>query len=135
MNSNFSILIIEGHLPLQQTFAQIFKRGGYKTASCIPDHNALITLEQNPFDIVVLDLHQCCDYGLSLFFKIKKNHPLLPVILLSSNSDNDIIPCFENEKAWMIIQKPFEPGFLLKSIHAITGATAKRDVQPLILAC
>lgn len=135
MNSSFSILIIEDHVPLQQTFAQIFRRGGYKTVSCLPDHNALDTLEQYPFDLVVLDLHQCCDYGLSLFFKIKKNHPQLPVIMLSANSDNDIIPCFENEKAWMIIQKPFEPGFLLKSILAITGATAKRDARPLILNC
>lgn len=135
MNSNFSILIIEDHLPLQQTFAQIFRRGGYKTASCIPDRDALVTLAQYPFDIVVLDLHQYSDYGLSLFFKIKKNHPLLPVILLSANSENDIIPCLDNEKAWMIIQKPFEPGFLLKSIHAITGATSVRDAQPLLLTC
>ncbi len=135
MNNNFSILIIEDHVPLQQTFAQIFRRGGYKTVSCIPDLNALTTLGKNPFDLVVLDLHQYSDHGLSLFFKIKKSFPLLPIILLSANSESDIIPDFEDEKAWMIIQKPFEPGFLLKSIHAITSAISKREAQPLIVAC
>jgi DNA-binding response OmpR family regulator len=135
MNDDFSILIIEDHQPLQQTFAQIFRRGGYNSVSCNQDLTALAILSQFPFDLVVLDLHPGSDHGLSLFFKIKKNYPLLPIILLSPNSENDIIPCFEDEKAWMIISKPFEPSFLLKSIQAIIGASTKRNAQPLIVAC
>ncbi len=135
MTHNFSILIIEDDPPLQQTFSQIFERRGYKALSCNPDLTALATLAQHPFDLVVLDLHQYSDNGLSLFFKIKKDYPLLPVILLSANSENDIIPCFEEEKAWMIIRKPFEPGFLLKSIQSITGAATKQNAQPLIVVC
>lgn len=135
MNNNFSILIIEDHPPLQLTFAQILRRGGYKTVICKSDLNALVTLGQQPFDLVVLDLHQYSDFGLSLFFKIKKNYPLLPVILLSANSEEDIIPSFNDEKAWIMIRKPFEPSLLLRSVHAITSTASKRDLQPLIVAC
>jgi len=31
----------------------------------------------------------------------------------------------------MIIRKPYEPGFLLKSIYAITGGALKRNSQLL----
>ena len=131
MRSKTSILLIEEDLPLQKTLAQIFQHGGYTAVSAPPNLSTLSLLARHPFDLIVLDLNQFCDVGLSLFFKIKNNHPLLPVILLSPNSETDDIPNLEDEKAWMIIRKPYEPGFLLKSIYAITGGALKRNSQLL----
>lgn len=127
MRNKISILLIEEDLPLQQTLAYIFQRGGYTAVSAPPNLNALSILAGYPSDLIVLDLNQFCDIGLSLFFKIKNDHPLLPVILLSANSETDDIPNLKDEKAWMIIRKPYEPVFLLKSIYAITGGTLKRN--------
>jgi len=131
MKSKKSILIIEDDQPLQQTLALMFRQGGYTAVSTAPNLNALVTLDNYPFDLIVLDLSQTCDNCLSLFFKIKRNHPLLPVILLSTNSETDSSPCFEGKKDWTIIRKPFEPCFLIKSIRAITDATLLPDSFPL----
>ncbi len=132
MKSNKSILIIEDDPPLQQTLALMFRQRGYKEVSTTPNLNALVILASHLFDLIVLDLDQSCDYCLSLFFKIKKNYPDLPVILLSPNSETDSLPCFEEEKAWMIIRKPFEPSFLLKSIHSITSTPLAHPYLPLV---
>lgn len=131
MKSKKSILIIEDDPPLKQTLALMFRQEGYTAVSTAPNLNALVTLDNYPFDLIVLDLSQNCDNCLSLFFKIKRNHPLLPVILLSANSENDSFPCLEEEKAWIIIRKPFEPCFLIKSVRAITDATLLPDSFPL----
>lgn len=132
MKSIKSILIIEEDTPLQQTLAWMSRQGGYSSVSTVPNLNALVLLEDYPFDLIILDLNQSCDYCLSLFFKIKKNYPDLPVILLSPNSETDSLPCFEEEKAWMIIRKPFEPSFLLKSIHSITSTPLAHPYLPLV---
>ena len=131
MKSKNSILIIEVDRPLQQTLALMFRQEGYTVVSTTLNLNPLVILDGYPFDLIVLDLNQSRDNCLSLFFKIKRNHPLLPVILLSTNSETDSFPCFEEEKAWMIIRKPFEPCFLIKSVRAITDATLLPDSFPL----
>ena len=131
MISKISILLIEEDLPLQQSLAHIFRRVGFTVVSASPNLNALSILAGYPFDLIVLGQNQSCDHGLSLFFRIKKDHPLMPVILLSANPETDAIPGLNEEKAWMIIRKPFEPGFLLNSISAIMGGALKRNSQLL----
>jgi len=131
MKSKKSILIIEDDPPLKQTLALMFRQEGYTVVSTSLNLNPLVILDGYPFDLIVLDLNQNCDNCLSLFFKIKRNHPLLTIILLSTNSETEFLPCFEEEKAWMIIRKPFEPCFLIKSVRAITGTTLICNSFPL----
>lgn len=131
MKTKKSILIIEDDPPLQQTLALMFQRGGHTAVSAAPNSKVLEILDNYPFDLIVLDLNQTCDNCLSLFFKIKKHYPLLPIILLTANTKADSIPGFEEEKDWMIIRKPFEPGFLLKSVHATEGLDLMRSTLPL----
>lgn len=133
MNKDITILIIEDDLPLQQTFAQLFRHGGYKAVNNNPGSNVLVALATHKFDLVVLDLSQPNDHALSLFFKIKQNYPLLPVILLTANSESDEIPCFDEEQAWTIIRKPFEPSFLLRCVQSMLGTISKRALQPLLV--
>jgi len=129
MISKISILLIEEDLPLQHTLAYIFRRGGFEVVSAAPDLNVLSLLAEYSFDLIVLGLNQSSDIGLSLFLKIKKDHPLLPVILLSANPETDVVPGLNDEIGWMLIQKPFEPSFLFKSVSAITGGSLKHESQ------
>lgn len=131
MKSKKSILIIEDDPPLKQTLALMFRKEGYTVVSTTLNLNLLAILDGYPFDLIILDLNQSYDNCLSLFFKIKRYHPYLPVILISPNSENDSFPCLEEEKAWIIIRKPFEPCFLIKSVRAITGTTLICNSFPL----
>ena len=122
MKTKNSILIIEEDLSLKQTLVQVFRSVDYRVVSTGINIKALKLLDEDSYDLVVLDLNKSQDYGLSLFFKIKRDHPQLPVILLSSSLDCGPIPCIEEEQAWMRITKPFEPHFILKTTEEMVSA-------------
>lgn len=115
MDTQLSILIIEEDLPLSQTLVQIFRREGCEVISTAISNKALDLLEDGLFDLVVLDINNTHDRGLSLFFRIKRDHPRLPVILLYSGPECEVITYIDEEEAWVKIPKPFEPAFLLKT--------------------
>lgn len=120
MDTQLSILIIEEDLPLSQTLVQIFRREGCEVISTAISNKALDLLEDGLFDLVVLDINNTHDRGLSLFFRIKRDHPRLPVILLYSG------PYIDEEEAWVKIPKPFEPAFLLKTTLEMISASLVR---------
>ena len=115
MDTQQSILIIEENLPLKQTLVQIFRHEGYHVTSTDVNFNALDLLEEGLFDLVVLDTKNIHDRGLSLFFRIKRDYPRLPVILLFSGTECGAIPYIEEEDFWVKMTMPFEPIFLLET--------------------
>ena len=126
MDTQLSILIIEEDLPLKQTLVQIFRREGYQVVSTAINNKALDLLVASLFDLVVLDIKNTHDRGLSLFFRIKRDYPLLPVILISSGPECGAIPYIDEEDLWVKILKPFEPIFLLETTFEMIGAALER---------
>ena len=126
MDTQPSILIIEDDLPLSQTLVQIFRREGYQVVSTAINNKALDLLERGFFDLVVLDIKNTHDRGLSLFFRIKRDYPRLPVILLSSGPECGVIPYIDEEDLWVKIAKPFEPVFLVKTTSEMISAALVR---------
>ena len=126
MDTQPSILIIEDDLPLSQTLVQIFRREGYQVVSTAINNKALGLLEHGLFDLVVLDIKNTHDRGLSLFFRIKRDYPRLPVILLSSGPECGVIPYIDEEDLCVKIAKPFEPVFLVKTTSEMISAALVR---------
>lgn len=126
MDTQLSILIIEEDKPLSQTLVQIFRREGYQVISTAINNESLDILEQGLFDLVVLDTTNAHDRGLSLFFRIKRDYPRLPIILLSPGPDCGVIPFIDEEDLWVKIPKPFEPVFLLQTTLEMIGAALVR---------
>lgn len=126
MDNQLSILIIEDDKPLSQTLVQIFRHEGYQVVSTAISNKALDLLEDGLFDLVVLDIKNTHDRGLSLFFRIKRDYPLLPVILISSGPECGAIPYIDEEDLWVKILKPFEPIFLLETTFEMIGAALER---------
>ena len=126
MDTQPSILIIEDDQPLSQTLVQIFRREGYQVVSTAINNKALGLLEHGLFDLVVLDIKNTHDRGLSLFFRIKRDYPRLPVILLSSGPECVVIPYIDEEDLWVKIPKPFEPVFLVKTTSEMLSAALVR---------
>ena len=126
MDIQQSILIIEEDLPLSQSLVQIFHHEGYQVTSTPISNNALDLLEDGLFDLVVLDINNTHDQGLSLFFRIKRDYPRLPFILLSPGPECGDIPYLDEEELWVKIPKPFEPGFLLMTAFEMIGSALVR---------
>jgi len=127
MDTQKSILIIEEDLPLKQTLVQIFRREGYQVISTDISYKALDLLEEGLFDLVVLDIKNIHDRGLSLFFRIKRDYPRLPIILLSSGPECGAIPYIDEEDFWVKMTQPFEPIFLLKTTIELIDASLVRQ--------
>jgi DNA-binding NtrC family response regulator len=115
MDYEHRILIIEEDLPLKQTLVHIFLREGFQVISTAVNFKAMDQLKEGSFDLVVLDIKNTHDRGLSLFFRIKRDYPHMPVILLSTSPDSGVIPGIDKEYLWVKITQPFEPLFLLKT--------------------
>lgn len=126
MDTQLTVLVIEDDLPLKQTLVQIFRREGYQVISTAINDKVLDLLEGGLFDLVVLDIKNTHDRGLSLFFRIKRDYPRLPVILLSSGPECGVVPFLDEEDLWVKIPKPFEPIFLLKTTIEMIDAALER---------
>lgn len=124
METHQRILILEEDLPLKQTLSHIFRRAGYQVFSSPVDLSALDLLDGSFFDLVMLDTSKNHDRALSLFFRIKRYYPQLPVIFLLSGPDCDTIPGLEEEDLWVRITKPFDPFDLLRITREMISASA-----------
>lgn len=129
MDKPKSILIIEEELSLQHTLDHILKREGYRVNTSMPSLAALAFIKKEPVDLVVIGLSLLNDYGLAIFFRIKRQYPFLPVILLSSSPDYETIPCLYEEVAWTKISMPFEPKSILNIIQEMTKAPLKAPLE------
>ncbi len=126
MHIQQNILIIEDDPSLRRTLDLIFSREGFQVTSTSVNQKVLDLLEVGAFNLVVLDLCKTNDRGLALFFRVKKDYPSLPIILLSSGQECGAIPHIEDEGSWVKVSKPFEPFFLLETALEMTGTTLSR---------
>ena len=121
METKKRVLIIEENAALQHTLVDLFRHGGYHAKGTCLLWPALSALKQNPYDLIVMDLIPIDDHSLSLFFRIRRDYPSLPIILLSSDFDFESIPGILKEKGWIMLAKPFEPRYLLRKATQMTS--------------
>lgn len=94
--------------------------------ACKDGAEAMTALEQDIFDIVVLDGNMPVADGLAVLRWMRARPALvsLPVIFLTANHDRD----FEKEcmaaGAQLVMTKPFNPGLLVRQIRGMLAARA-----------
>ncbi len=77
------------------------------------------TLEADPVDIVVLDVHVGVDSGLDLMAEIRQRHSSVPVVLLTGSVGS---PGLDGVDADAVISKPF-------TLDQLTGTVGRLVVR------
>lgn len=106
------ILIVEDNPMVVKSLEFKLKKEGYDVSISIDGKNAIEQLESNDFDLVLTDLMLPFISGSELIEYIKKSQPNMPIIVLSTSTQEDIIMEAFTMGVDDFITKPFSPNEL-----------------------
>ncbi len=87
MPDSIRVLLVDDEPVFVETMSKVLKARGYGVGAAAGGVEALEELRFNRYDVVVLDLRMPGMDGIETLERIRKQDPLLPVILLSGHAD------------------------------------------------
>lgn len=112
------ILIVEDEKNMQEIIAEYMQRGGHTCFTADDGMDALLTLKNNPMDLMILDIMMPHLDGFSVC-KMAREMSNLPIIMLTAKSNEDDKLKGYDLGADDYMTKPFSPKVLLAKTNAL----------------
>ena len=112
------ILVIDDEAAIRESLDVLLKLEGYTTRMAADGVEGLRALDQENFDLVLLDLALPGQSGLELLPQIKERHPELPIIMITAYGTVDNVVESIRAGAENFIQKPWDNEKLLADIRS-----------------
>ncbi len=112
------ILIVEDEKNMQEIIVQYMQRGGHTCFTADDGMDALLTLKNNPMDLMILDIMMPHLDGFSVC-KMAREMSNLPIIMLTAKSNEDDKLKGYDLGADDYMTKPFSPKVLLAKANAL----------------
>lgn len=128
------ILIIDDEADIRELISGILQDEGYETRLAGDSDSALTTIEERRPQLLVLDiwLQGSRLDGLELLDVIKKDHPDLPIVIISGHGNIETAVAAIKQGAYEYIEKPFKVDRLCLVIaRALEASRLKREVIEL----
>ncbi len=103
------ILVVEDNPMVVKSLEFKLKKDGYEVIVSEEGRDAMRQIDQNSFDLVLTDLMLPFVSGVELIDYIRKKSPQLPIIVLSTSTQEDIITEAFTMGVDDFITKPFSP--------------------------
>ena len=103
------ILIVDDEEIVIRSCLRILDGGEYQVESVQDGREALRKIEDNPYDVVILDIMMPEIDGLEVLRRVKETHPNIDVIMITGLSQIDTAVQAMKLGAFDYISKPFEP--------------------------
>ena len=117
------ILVIEDNLMVIKSLEFKLKKEGYEVHLTEDGRQAMDKLKSESFDLVLTDLMLPFISGNQLIEFIRNNHPGVPIIVLSTATQEDIITDAFSMGVDDFITKPFSPNELALRVKRTLGKT------------
>lgn len=125
------ILLIDDDAFFIKTLSNYLKRFDYQVSTESNAESALEVIEKTTFDLVITDYKLPNSDGLSLIENLKKNHPEIPVILITNYSDIRTAVRSIKLGAFEFISKPIIPEeFKLVIQKALENKGSQEAISP-----
>lgn len=128
------ILIIDDDQQLGLSFTKILSQEGYKPTNAFTGKSGIEAVQQNPPNLVILDIRLPDMGGIEVFDVIHALYPKLPVIIITAYSSTETAIGAIQKGAFDYIYKPFDvPAILLvveKALLAGRCMSSPVDVNP-----
>lgn len=124
------VLIIDDDVSMCRLTDMALSRHGYKATICTDSAQAMDLLKDGPYGCVILDIRMKGLEGTELLPIIKRNYPVLPVILVSAYCDRTDASYYVSLGAFEVLAKPYTDDLLLDIISRAVGAS---DTIPVVL--
>ena len=137
------ILVVDDETPVRGVLAALLNRSGYVVTAVASAEMAVIALQDDPgCNLVLCDVMMAGVDGLTLLDAICKNHPGLPVVMLTAVHDihvatnafrrgaiDYLLKPFEREQLLEVVTRALEHGQLLKQ-----NAAYRQNLEQIISA-
>ncbi|MBN1843778.1 MAG: response regulator [Deltaproteobacteria bacterium] len=84
--NEFSVLVVDDEDDFRETFVKRLKRRNLDVSGVESGEKALELLDENPFDVVILDVKMPGMDGVDVLREMKKKRPLTEVIMLTGHA-------------------------------------------------
>jgi len=103
------ILIVDDEEIIIRSCMRILDGSDYRVEAVQDGHEALRKVEENPYDVIILDIMMPNMDGLEVLRRVKETHPNVDVIMVTGLSQIDTAVQAMKLGAFDYISKPFEP--------------------------
>ena len=118
MSESISILIVDDNPSMADTLADILGVKGFEVHSAYSGAEALETLRDYPFDILLTDVRMPDMNGVELYRATRQTHPHLITVLMTAYAADDIIRQGMAEGIKTVLNKPVDIVVLLNLFSA-----------------
>ncbi|MBQ8408712.1 MAG: response regulator transcription factor [Clostridia bacterium] len=123
------ILLAEDEIALAKAIVKILEKNNYSADAVHNGKDALLYLDSENYDAVILDIMMPEMDGISALKVIRARGSDIPVLLLTAKSEVDDKVLGLDSGANYYLTKPFETKELLATIRAITRGQATQDTK------
>lgn len=120
------VLVVDDDPDARDFLVTVLEDNGYATVSAKDGSEALVMLEQNPPDLVTLDITMPEKSGVAVYRKLREDEQLraIPVIIITGVSDD--FERFISTRRQVpppegFIHKPLDPPLLMKMVNDLIG--------------
>jgi len=123
-NRKLNILVGEDNETNQKVIRNILEYGHHKVTMADNGEIVLDILEDNDFDLIILDMHMPLMSGLEAakIFRFMRPEKIdTPIMMLSANATTEAIKACKEAKIDAYLTKPIEPEILLQNISSLVS--------------
>jgi len=123
------ILLVDDEANVRKVFSDVLGKESYIVKGVASGAEAIESIEQETFDLALVDLKMPCMDGIEVLENIKKIKPQLPVIIYTGYGSVTSAVESMRKKAADYLNKPFSPEELKSRIKkALEGAERQNSV-------
>jgi DNA-binding NtrC family response regulator len=115
------ILIIDDEAAIRESLETLLSLEGYAVEVAVDGEEGLDRIEQNSYDLVLLDLALPGKNGLEVLQILRESQPALPVIMITAYGKVDNVVDAIRTGAQNFVQKPWDNEKLLADIRSAIG--------------
>jgi len=135
---NMNILVVDDEVPIVESIRMGLEYRGYKVIGAFNAQQALDLLadEDLRIDLVITDYMMPKMNGLELLIALRKNHPTLPVMIMTGYAETRMTIEALNNHCDSFVEKPVSPNQLIEKIDKIKRQllqnTKSRDLHQIL---
>jgi len=134
MNSEITILVVDDDQAILDVMKLYLKRRGFQVATALSAEQALTLQSQTPFNLVISDIVMPKLDGYYLLDMLKRNYPETRVIMMTGQSDAEMVRAAISRGADEFVSKPIdfeELGEIIEKVAWKYLADSPRAGKPL----
>jgi len=121
------VLVVDDDPSVRESLGKVLSGEGYEVALAADGQSALERFEKGAIDLLLLDLGLLIRNGWDTFVRITTRNPLMPVIIVTAQTDHYTVPVPAGVGALM--EKPLDAPRLLQTIRELLAEPERARPQ------